>query len=373
MCGISGIWHLDKQPISEEKITYFTNSLSHRGPDGKGVYIDNESQLALGHRRMSILDLSEKGKQPMSYANGRYWIVFNGEIFNFIELRRELINKGYGFDSDTDTEVILASWDYWGRDCLSKFNGMWAFAIWDSWGKSLFLARDRFAISPLYYVFIPNQLFAFASETIAFKYLEGFERQFDYQKVQHEIVENQYLDSLGHTIFENIYQIIGGHYLFIKPNQTCIQQKRWWNTLDNLVSVPEKYEDQVAQFKEIFDDACLLRLRSDVSIGTALSGGLDSSSIYCNINYLWQTAQNNIERLPAHWQKAYIAVFPNTSQDEKYFADQVIQYTQGACRYIYPNIKNLCDGLIETTLTFDHIYDSPILASLSVYRAMRQD
>ncbi len=373
MCGISGIWHLDKQPISKEKITYFTNSLSHRGPDGQGIYIDDEFPLALGHRRLSILDLSEKGKQPMSYANGRYWISFNGEIFNFIELRKELIRRGYRFVSDTDTEVILASWDYWGRDCLTKFNGMWAFAIWDSWEKSLFLARDRFAISPLYYVFIPNQLFAFASETIAFKYLEGFERQFDYRKVQHEIVENQYLDSLGHTIFENIYQIIGGHYLLIKSNQTSVQQKRWWNTLDNLVSVPERYEDQVAQFKEIFDDACLLRLRSDVSIGTALSGGLDSSSIYSNIYHLQHTAKTKLERVPTDWQKAYIALFPNTPQDEKHFADQVVQYTQGVCRYIYPDFKNLYQNLIETTLNFDHIYDSPIFSSSSVYQAMRQD
>ncbi len=115
MCGISGIWHLDKQPISKEKITYFTNSLSHRGPDGQGIYIDDEFPLALGHRRLSILDLSEKGKQPMSYANGRYWISFNGEIFNFIELRKELTRKGYRFVSDTDTEVILASLGLLGK------------------------------------------------------------------------------------------------------------------------------------------------------------------------------------------------------------------------------------------------------------------
>ncbi|SFF46134.1 asparagine synthase (glutamine-hydrolyzing) [Thermoflexibacter ruber] len=373
MCGITGVWHLDKQPIFEEKIVDFTNSLSHRGPDGQGIYIDNEAHLALGHRRLSILDLSERGKQPMTYANGRYWITFNGEIFNFIELRKELIGKGYKFLSDTDTEIILAAWDYWGVDCLMKFNGMWAFAIWDSWEKSLFLARDRFAISPLYYTFIPHQLFAFASETIAFKYLEGFERRFDYQKVQHEIVENQHLDSLGHTIFENIYQVIGGHYLFIRPNQNSIQQKRWWNTLDNLVSVPEKYEDQVTQFKEIFDNSCLLRLRSDVPIGTALSGGLDSSSIYCNIHQLRKAIKTSFERVPTNWQRAYIAVFPNTSQDEKHFADQVIDYTQGEARYIYPDAENISKNLIESTLLFDHIYDSPIFSSSAVYKAMRQD
>lgn len=373
MCGITGVWHLNNQPISEEKISCFTNSLKHRGPDGRGIYRDNEVHLALGHCRLSILDLSERGKQPMSYANGRYWISFNGEIFNFIELRKELINKGYSFVSDTDTEVILAAWDCWGIDCLMKFNGMWAFAIWDSWEKSLFLARDRFSILPLYYTFIPNQLFAFASETIAFKYLEGFERRFDYQKVQHEIIANQYLDSLGHTIFENVYQVIGGHYIVIRPHQTTIQQRRWWNTLDNLVSVPEKYEDQVALFKEIFDSACLLRLRSDVPIATALSGGLDSSSIYCNIHYLRKTVKSNFERTPTNWQRAYIAIFPDTSQDEKHFADQVIAHKQGEARYVYPDTSSISKDLIESTLLFDHIYDSPIFSSSAVYKAMMQD
>src|SRR5687768_7273817 len=161
MCGITGIWHLDRSSLSIEKLRQFNDSLSHRGPDGSGYYLDKHEGVGLGHRRLSVLDLSEDGKQPMSFAGGRYHITYNGEIYNFIELRDELITKGYEFISDTDTEVILAAYHCWGNDCLHRFNGMWAFAIWDSRDKSLFLARDRFGVKPLHYTFSSGKLFAF--------------------------------------------------------------------------------------------------------------------------------------------------------------------------------------------------------------------
>jgi len=371
MCGITGIWHLDNQPIQEEKINRFTNSISHRGPDGSGAYIDQECQLALGHRRLSILDLSEQGAQPMSYADGRYQICFNGEIFNFIELRAELGQKGYHFRSNTDTEVILAAWDCWGVAALQKFNGMWAFAIWDTRKQELFLSRDRFGIKPLYYTFLPDRLFAFASETIAFKQLNGFERAFDANKIANQIVKDAYLDSLGHTLFTNIFQLIGGHYLFIKQNDKRIEQKRWWNTLDNLVSVPENYQDQVAKFKELFDSACLLRLRSDVPLASALSGGLDSSSVYCNLHHLKQS-KVNFDRTPQNWQKAFVAVFPDTPQDEKAYAEEVVKYIGGDAQYVYPDFTNILDKLLNTTVQFDHIEVTPIFIISKVYKAMKQ-
>lgn len=371
MCGITGIWHLDSQPVYEEKINRFTNSIAHRGPDGSGSYIDEQCQLALGHRRLSILDLSEQGAQPMSYADGRYYISFNGEIFNFIELRKELSQKGYHFRSDTDTEVILAAWDCWGIEALQKFNGMWAFAIWDTHKKELFLSRDRFGIKPLYYTFLPNRLFAYASETTAFKQLNDFERVFDMNKVSNQIAHDEYLDSLGHTLFTNIFQLIGGHYLIIKQNDSHVQQRRWWNTLDRLESVPESYQDQVSRFKELFDSACLLRLRSDVPLASALSGGLDSSAVYCNLHHLKQTL-TNVDRVPQNWQKAFVAVFPDTSQDEKSFAEQVIQYTNGDVQYIYPDFNNVLNTLVDTTIRYDHIEVTPIFIISEVYKAMRQ-
>ena len=138
MCGIVGILNLNGEPIDPLAFDRFTDSLAHRGPDGRGVYIDQDACIGLGHRRLAILDLSENGQQPMSYENNRYWIVFNGEIYNFIELKNELRGYGYKFVSDSDTEVILASYARWGASCQLKFNGMWAFAIWDKKERKLF-------------------------------------------------------------------------------------------------------------------------------------------------------------------------------------------------------------------------------------------
>ena len=158
MCGIFGTINYR---ISEEKALDCLNRMIHRGPDGYGIW--QEDGVTLGHRRLSILDLSENGRQPMSYADGRYEITFNGEVYNFIEIRRELMSKGYTFKSDTDTEVIIAAFIEWGEKCLDMFNGMWTFAIWDRLEKKMFISRDRFGIKPLY---IANQggRIAFASE-----------------------------------------------------------------------------------------------------------------------------------------------------------------------------------------------------------------
>ena len=207
MCGIAGIWQLNNEPLAEQKLQRFTNTLEHRGPDGFGFYIDKKSCLGLGHRRLSILDLSEAGKQPMSFADARYWISYNGEIFNFIELKSELKSKGYAFKTETDTEVILAAYHYWGTDALPRFNGMWAMAIWDTYEQKLFLARDRFGIKPLYYLYIPDSLFAFASETIAFKNLEGYQRTFDEKNVGLQLEDSTALEGIGYTIFQNIFQL----------------------------------------------------------------------------------------------------------------------------------------------------------------------
>src|ERR1041385_6636722 len=176
MCGIAGIWHFDGRAVTAGELELFTRTLAHRGPDGEGFY-RNES-IGLGHRRLAILDLREAGRQPMSNANGRYWITFNGEIYNFIELKRELKGLGHEFASETDTEVILAANAHWKEDCLLHFNGMWAFAIWDEIERVLFLSRDRFGVKPLHYVHDGSH-FAFASEMKAFLALPWFSASCD--------------------------------------------------------------------------------------------------------------------------------------------------------------------------------------------------
>ncbi|MBM3212277.1 asparagine synthetase B, partial [Candidatus Poribacteria bacterium] len=161
MCGIAGIYYLNNKAVSQVIIKNMCDTMRYRGPDDEGYFFDNN--LALGHRRLSIIDLSSAGHQPMSDDNKSIWIVYNGEVYNFVELRNELINKGYSFKTGTDTEVIIKAYQEWGDDCLNKLDGMFAFAIWDQKKKRLFCARDRFGIKPFYYYF-DGSIFVFASE-----------------------------------------------------------------------------------------------------------------------------------------------------------------------------------------------------------------
>ncbi|MFM8423990.1 MAG: asparagine synthetase B, partial [Chloroflexota bacterium] len=162
MCGITGFWNIDGRPVNRDELIRFTNQLAHRGPDGWDIHIEESANFGFGHRRLAIIDLNT-GDQPMSYMDGRYWIVFNGEIYNFVELKKELESLGYAFKTDSDTEVILAAYDKWGEDFQFKLNGMWALAIWDGRERRMFVSRDRFGVKPMIYLF-DGKRFAFASE-----------------------------------------------------------------------------------------------------------------------------------------------------------------------------------------------------------------
>lgn len=372
MCGITGIWHFNEVRIDNDEISNFNNSLSHRGPDGGYVYIEHDNNIGLGHRRLSIIDLSKRGNQPMQSKDKRYWIVYNGEVYNFIELRKELKELGHSFESDSDTEVILEAYSEWGTKCLSKFNGMWAFAIWDRKNKRLFLARDRFGVKPLHYLCNEN-MFAFASETISFKYLKNYHRKINDNNLQKALINPFSTEGYGHTIFDGIFQILPGHYIEIEENTKAIKQKRWWSTLSNTIDkLPESYESRIENFKDIFRDACKIRMRSDVPIGTALSGGIDSSAIYCMINDLMKNNGNH-ERIPDNWQKAFVHAFPGTSLDESAFAKKVIDCTKGDAVYITPKNEEIAENIISSTILFDGIYATPIYPASEIYKAMRRD
>lgn len=370
MCGVAGILKLDNTKLSNGVLERFTNSLAHRGPDGAGFYLNKESYLGFGHRRLSILDISDKGKQPMSYDNGRYWITYNGEIFNFIEIRKDLVKRGYKFNSESDTEVILGSYKEWGEACLGKFNGMWSFAIWDEIAKKLFIARDRFGVKPLYFFYNPGSFLAFASETIAFSYLDGFVRKIDEQNLSHAITDSFSLEGFGKTIFKGIKQLLPGHYIEVSPSGG-FTNKKWWDTRDCLSDVPRSYDDQVELFKNLFEDACRIRMRSDVPIGTALSGGLDSSSVYSMLYFLMKKSGAR-ERVPKDWQRAFVACFTDTSISEKRYAEQVISFTNGQAEYLETDFSNIADRVVETTQRFDSVYFSPLIAASDIYKAMRQ-
>lgn len=344
MCGIVGLWNLNDEPVSPNLLRCFIDSLAHRGPDGSDIYIDRDANLGLGHRRLAIIDTSEGGRQPMSYANDRYWIVFNGEMYNFLELKKELEQLGHAFHTDSDTEVILTAYHHWGEDCQLKFNGMWAFAIWDRTERQLFISRDRFGVKPLIYHF-DEKHFAFASEMKAFLALDWFQPEFDPAMVALALTNERLIEGDERCMLKRLNHLLGGYCLSLRLGEQP-KIRRWWNTLDHLETVPQKYDEQVTRFRELFLDACRIRMRSDVPIGTALSGGLDSSSILCAMTHIRNTT-NASDRLAQEWQKAFIMTYPGAVIDERKYADEVIRQT--GVKPIY------CTG--ASALYLDHFDD----------------
>lgn len=369
MCGIAGIWRF-KDRVSHEEIRSLTDSMYHRGPDGAGYEVFEADNLALGHRRLSILDLSDAGRQPMSYADRRYWLSFNGEIYNFIEIRKELIAKGYTFVSESDSEVVLAAYIEWGTECFKRFNGMWAIAIWDSVEKTLLLCRDRFGVKPLHYTYKENEFFAFASETVAFKYIKGQARSYHKENLLRAMHAHNSLEPAGETIYQGIRQLLAGSLMVIKQNK-IVRREAWWKTLDNLPSVPENFEDQKARFLELLSDACKLRLRSDVSVASALSGGIDSTAVYCMLTHVMK--HNGDGRVAKDWQKAFSIAFPGSDVDERKYIESVLRQTNGNGIIVEPSNDNLVAEIQQSTSMSDFISGTPLPCLTYVYKAMHQN
>lgn len=370
MCGITGIWHLDRQRVDQAKITRFNDSLTHRGPDGYGTRFYENETLALGHRRLSILDLTSAGKQPMVYADAQLSITFNGEIFNFMELRVELKKLGYQFRSDTDTEVVLAAYHKWGKECFHRFNGMWAMAIWDERKKELLLSRDRFGIKPLYYVHVPRKLFAFASETLAFKYLDGFTRGIDEDLYNASVEDPMLLEGEGMTVFKDIVQVLPGHLLCL-PGDLKIGQVRWWH-IDDYVSDKSTLsaKSQAEELKSLLVDSCRLRMQSDVKIGTALSGGLDSSVIMSIVNDLLK--KGTIQRSSQSVQEVFTITFPGLANDERIFAEEAFSYTSNAKHHlIEADTDSLINQIVNDTRIADYVGNWPLTSASLVYKTMK--
>lgn len=284
MCGIAGI--AEKNHIAAEYwmpvIHTMLEIMRHRGPDDRGS-IDLGSVL-LGHLRLSILDLSDKGHQPMLIDDGNYVITFNGEVYNYVELRRELENMGARFNSGTDTEVILQAYKYWGTDCFARFNGMWALAIWDKKEQQLVLSRDRVGIKPLYYCCDGNR-FAFASELkslLSYRKKSGLPINLNVNSVQ-IYINTGVVDGLDETFFSNIYRFKSGQFMIVK-NGEITRQQVYWNLPQIALTMREQnhnntQEQQAEQLLALFGDAIQKHLRSDVPVGVCLSGGLDSSLV----------------------------------------------------------------------------------------------
>lgn len=359
MCGIAGILSSKGIHFLTAKLPLMTNSIAHRGPDGFGYWYSESEHLALGHRRLSIIDLSENGSQPMHYLN-RYTITFNGEIYNYIELRESLILKGYKFKSNSDTEVILAAYDFYGADCLHYFDGMFAFALYDKQSNKLFCARDRFGEKPFYYSFYNGDLY-FASEMKAL-WAVGISKTknetllFNY--LCHDLVENPL--NQEETFFSEIHKLKPSHYFIVDEQKNIIQKKYW--ELD--ITTKNDFNPQKASqiFKELFYNSVKKRLRSDVPVGSSLSGGLDSSSVVAAIS---QYTTNNY---------TFSARFPGFSKDEGVFINEVVSKFKTKHHNIEINEKGILEDLDKLIEHQEEPFQTgSIYAQWCVYREARKN
>jgi asparagine synthase (glutamine-hydrolysing) len=270
MCGICGAFSFSGAPVDRALIDAMTRAIRHRGPDGSGSYLSGP--VGLGHRRLSIIDLAG-GAQPISNEDGTIQIVFNGEIYNFIELRAELLAKGHVFKTESDTEVIVHAYEQWGEQCVTRFNGIFAFALWDGNHRRLFLARDHLGVKPLYYVRLGDSLF-FASEIKALLQAPGCPREVDL-KALGELFALRYVPSPD-TLFQGIKKLTPAHSMTVDSRGVKIE--RFWNWTPEVVT-RFKEAELVEAYQELLEDAVRLQMRSDVPVGLFLSSGIDSGAL----------------------------------------------------------------------------------------------
>ena len=277
MCGINGILHLQSQKkVDERSLTKMRDSLEHRGPDDKGLFIENN--IGLGHRRLSILDVSKAGHQPFLSDDGRYVMVYNGEIYNFKDFYPELKTNGLDIRTSSDTEVLLKLYELYGTKMLHRLNGMFAFVIWDKTERKLIAIRDRMGVKPLYYSFY-NETFYFASEQKAL-FTAGVPLKMAKDGME-EYIFNRFVAG-ENTLYENVKKVLPGHIFTIHESGKTTSEK-WWDLKAEIQNQP-KIKNPVEWFRETFDNSVKLRMVSDVPVGVLLSGGLDSSSILASLN-----------------------------------------------------------------------------------------
>jgi asparagine synthase (glutamine-hydrolysing) len=284
MCGLVSVF-APASSLSQVIVETMRDRLAHRGPDGYGLAVERSGELAiaLAHRRLSILDLSDAAAQPMRSPDGRAVLVFNGEIYNFVELRDELRGHGFVFRTTSDTEVLLAAYRHWGTDCVQRLNGMFAFVIWDADRQRLFIARDRFGEKPLFHARLPGGGRAFASEMKALFAHPELPPSVS-QSVLAKFGEGRYLEDGEETLFEGVLRVPPAHALLVAPDGAILRQWRYWTPDYEAVQEGLSAREATEGFLARFQESIRKRLRSDVPIGTSLSGGLDSSMIVCSLS-----------------------------------------------------------------------------------------
>lgn len=390
MCGISVIVSTNEYSIKRDLIS-MTNIIRHRGPDDEGylIYDNNDififggsdtppnvyksslpycpknninkesgikGKIGLGHRRLSILDLEATGHQPMISKNGRYGIVYNGEIYNYLELKSELNKLGHEFVTNSDTEVILTSYSQWGVECQHKFNGMWAFVIYDKHTNEIFISRDRYGIKPLYYWFSNTGVFHAASEIKQFQASSNWKARLNHQRA-YDYLFYSITDHTNETMFKNVFNIRPGCFykgrvsdLITDLNQENPKDFRWYKPFYK--GYNGTFENAKYQFRELFKSAIDIHLRADVPVGSALSGGLDSSAIVSYVNIILKR-QNKPEL-----QKTFSSCSSDPRYDEKIWMDEVVKHTNVNAYFIYPDGRNVFDMTEKILWHMDEPYQS---------------
>ena len=353
MCGIAGLWQKNEKNL-KSRITKMTDTLSHRGPDDSGIYVDKKNCIALGHRRLSILDLSPAGHQPMKSFSGRYIIVYNGEIYNYHEIKKELeIKYNIKFKSDSDTEIILSCIEIWGlKKSLQKFNGMFAFALWDKKIEKLYLVRDRIGIKPLYYG-IQNKTLLFASELKAIRVNKSFQPILNRDALtlffRHNYIPTPY------SIYKGIKKLTPGYFVTIDKNLN-MQLECYWdiykiteNNIKNLTTLSRK--EAISRLENLLLDSVKKRMISDVPLGAFLSGGIDSSTIVALMQ-----AQSNIPI------KTFTIGFYEKKYNEATFAKEIAKYLKTDHTELYLTYQKA----MEIIPKLPNIYDEPFSDSSQI-------
>lgn len=350
MCGIAGIVQFNNESPQESSLRAMMRQMKHRGPDDEGVFI--EGSVGLGFVRLSIIDLSPDGCQPMVSSDGRYVLVFNGEIFNYPELRKELQDQGVRFKTKTDTEVLLNAYVFWKEDCLNHFNGMWSMVVYDREEGTVFASRDRYGIKPFYYM-VNEDFFAFCSEIPPLFTLMESRPKANYQSIFDYLAFSR-TDQTEETFFQEVKKLQHGTTLKLENGQ--ISMKRWYN-LKERVSSTQGFKDP-KEFRQLFSSAVGLRLRSDVPVGVCLSGGLDSSSIVSVL--LKDYDKRDLETFSAVYEKGQVG-------DEKEFINEYRPLLKNM-HFTSPDAKTLENDLMEFIIA--HAEPIPSTSPYAQYKVM---
>ncbi|MBO6538836.1 MAG: asparagine synthase (glutamine-hydrolyzing) [Rhizobiaceae bacterium] len=356
MCGILGA----VPAVPAELFDRALATLAHRGPDGPGSWRDGDAAV-LGHQRLAIIDPSHDADQPMHYA-GRYHLIFNGEIYNFLEVGRTLEELGHSFKTKSDTEVLLAAFSQWGEGCLTRLNGMFAFAIWDSEDRTVFVARDRMGEKPFFHIADQNR-FIFASEQKALlPFLDRVQPAADFA----DLVRNPYAyEGTEHCLFAGLKRLPAGHCGWYRNGR--LEAKRYWSPLEDAAKAPEAYDEQVEALRALLLDSTRMRMRADVPIGTALSGGVDSSAVAACIA---ETGGGG-ERISENWQNAFVSSFPDTVMDEAAHARKVAEHLHIPLTEVVIDPSVSADQIERNAWLFEEVHEVNPLPHIALYKAMR--